>query len=264
MNMARDPVEELTELFAALSLEDHNQSGDVPIDLCPSSSSSQCLLTLEPPHTIEALGEGHCSQAFLATVPSASRIRGHQVVRKRSRRKRSLAQTMPCALLFVRENAIENFARTWKLTLSAWNLLLLKTTIPQTISIADLNMSASVKVLHNTIAAREGSSLPPRFGYVQLARFLGALEERIKEGKGHGLIPLERGRVNASIAIDMFLDAQDAGSNDLLTRRKIWEFKRIGKRWETMIGPSVLLLSIYSDVAESFVYVSLRRLLFQD
>lgn len=118
-------------------------------------------------------------------------------------------------------------------------------------------MSAPVKALNNAMAVSKGSSLPPRFGYVQLARFLTALEDRIKEGKEQGFILSERRRVNASIAIDKYLEAQGVGPNTLSTRSKIWDCKRIGRRWEALVGPSVLLLGIFSNMAESFVHVPL-------
>jgi hypothetical protein len=115
-------------------------------------------------------------------------------------------------------------------------------------------MSVPVKALNNVIAASTGSYLPSRFGYVQLARFLTTLEERIKKSKEQGFILSERRRVSASIAIDKYLEAQGGGPNALSTRSKVWDCKRIGRRWEALVGPSVLLLGIFSTVAESFVY----------
>lgn len=248
--MARDPVEELTELFAALSLEDHDQTGRIH----NSFPSSQRHITLALSTT--ETSEKDQPKTSLATMPSNARIKKHQIVRKGPRRKKSLAQTISLSPVFIKQDAIGYFARYWKPTLIAWNTLLLETTIPHGISIADLNISAPVKALNNVMVAGEGSSLPPRFGYVQLARFLTELEDRIREGREQGLILSERRRLNASLAIDKYLEAQGTGLNALSTRQKLWDRKRIGRRWEALVGPSVLLLGIYSDLAESFVYDS--------
>ena len=243
--MARDFIPELTEQLVALRLTEPGQSGALNLD--SFSSSPQ-------PHHMP-------SQAFAA--PSRPRRQKCRVTKKRSRRKRSLAQIVSFSPLFVRKDAILFFAHAWKPTLIAWNSLLLATTIPPTITGEGLNISAAVEALNHLVAERGKPLLPSRFGYVQLSRFLGALEDRIKQGREHGFIPSERGRVHASIAIDMYLEAQGTGPDVLLTRSKIWEYKRIGRRWEELVGPSVLLLSIYSDVAEAFVHVPLEGPSFQ-
>ncbi|RSL64897.1 hypothetical protein CEP53_003880 [Fusarium sp. AF-6] len=148
---------------------------------------------------------------------------------------------------------MEYFDQTWRQTLSAWESLLRKTLIPPKVPVTNLNVSTAVYALNNVISGREGKFLPSAFGYVQLSRFLGALEGRVKADRKVGLIPSISGRVNSSLAIDIFLRAQGAGSAALSTRSKISECKRIGGRWEELVGPSVFLLAIYSDVAETFV-----------
>ncbi|KAH7268707.1 hypothetical protein B0J15DRAFT_592162 [Fusarium solani] len=148
---------------------------------------------------------------------------------------------------------MEYFDQTWRQTLSAWESLLRKTMIPPKVSVTNLNVSTAVNALNNVVAGKEGEFLPPGFGYVQLSRFLGALEGRVKADRKVGLIPSISGRVNSSLAIDIYLGAQGAGPAALSTRSKISECKRIGGRWEELVGPSVFLLAIYSNVAETFV-----------
>ena len=247
--MARDPVFEVTEQMTALGLSNYSRSGALSLD------SPRCPNMLHPPS-----GSQKPNQApFLATSSVPSRRQRGRVTKKRPRRRRSLAQSISFCPKFVRKDAIPFFAQTWKPTLMAWNSLLLATTLPESITRESLNVSVAVRTLNRLIVGR-GESLPPRFGYVQLSRFLSALEHRIKQGRENGSIPSESGRVHASIAIDMYLEAQGTEPNVLLTRGKIWEYKRIGRRWEELVGPSVLLLGIYSDVAEAFVHVPLQRL----
>lgn len=176
-------------------------------------------------------------------------------IRKRAKRKRSLTQTISFSPRFIRNDAMEYFDQTWRQTLSAWESLLRKTMIPPIVPVTNLNVSTAVNALNNVIAGREGEVLPSGFGYVQLSRFLDALEGRVKADRKVGLIPSISGRVNASLAIDIYLGAQGAGPAALSTRSKVSECKRIGGRWEELVGPSVFLLVIYSNVAETFVYV---------
>jgi hypothetical protein len=128
--------------------------------------------------------------------------------------------------------------------------------IPPKVPVTNLNVSTAANALNSVVAGKEGEFLPPGFGYVQLSRFLGALEGRVKADRKVGLIPSISGRVNSSLAIDIYLGAQGAGPAALSTRSKVSECKRIGGRWEELVGPSVFLLAIYPKVAETFVYVA--------
>ncbi|UPL03836.1 hypothetical protein LCI18_014770 [Fusarium solani-melongenae] len=161
----------------------------------------------------------------------------HTPIRKRAKRKRSLTQTISFPPKFIRND----------------ESLLRKTIIPPNVPVTDLNVSTAVRALNNVIFGREGECLPSGFGYVQLSRFLGALEGRVKADRKVRLIPSISGRVNSSLVIDIYLGAEDAGPAALSTRGKISECKRIGGRWEELVGPSVFLLAIYSNVAETFV-----------
>ena len=127
--------------------------------------------------------------------------------------------------------------------------------IPPKVLVTSLDVSMAVNALNNVVAGKESEFLPSGFGYVQLSRFLGALEGRVKADRKVGLIPSISGHVNSSLAIDIYLGAQGAGPAALSTRSKISECKRIGGRWEELVGPSVFLLAIYSNVAETFAYV---------
>jgi hypothetical protein len=86
---------------------------------------------------------------------------------------------------------------------------------------AALDLSRAVNALNCVIYGKAGTHLSPRFGYVQLGSFLTALEDRIKNDRKQGMIWLEHGRVNTSVAIDMYLGAQNGGPDYPSTRNRI-------------------------------------------
>lgn len=121
-------------------------------------------------------------------------------------------------------------------------------------------MTTAVRALENTIAGTQpwqpfvkGIELPPRFGYTQLSKFLDALERRICLEKEKDLVPRGRGRSDASIAIDRYLVAQGYSIDDSIRRTIVLEYKKIGDLWRKLSGPSDLLLSIFSNSADSCV-----------
>ncbi|KPA38770.1 phosphotransferase family protein [Fusarium langsethiae] len=174
--------------------------------------------------------------------------------KKKPRKKKLLEQVILISPRFVKDNPVDCFGQTWRQTLTAWDSLVRQTMIPPDTPIADLDLTSAVDALNGAIAGKERTSLPPGSGYVQFSMFLDALEGRVKTDRQDGLIPSESGRVNASIAFDIYLRAQTVGPEALPTRSKMSEHRRAGRRWQELIRPSVFLLAIYSDVAEKFVY----------
>ncbi|KAK2692335.1 hypothetical protein QWA68_008228 [Fusarium oxysporum] len=178
--------------------------------------------------------------------------------KKKSRKKKSLEQVISISPRFIKDDPVDCFGQTWRQTLTAWDSLVRQTRIPPDTPVADLDITSAVDALNGAIAGKERTSLPPGSGYVQFSRFLDALEGRVKTDRQAGLIPSESGRVTASIAFDIYLRAQSVGPEALQTRSKMSEHRRAGRRWQELIGPSVFLLAIYSDVAEKFVKDHLR------
>lgn len=176
-------------------------------------------------------------------------------IRKRAKRKRSLAQTMAFIKIFIRNDAEDFFVRALEPALAAWISLLGQTTLPTHTPIILSDMTNAINSLENAINFKEGTKLLARLGHVRLSMFFDLLEERIQEDRQSGLIPSKSGRGNASIAIDCYLHALNVGS-DTFQRGRLRERKREGGRWRELARPSVFLLLIYSDMTERFVYVS--------
>ncbi|KJZ70481.1 hypothetical protein HIM_10110 [Hirsutella minnesotensis 3608] len=159
----------------------------------------------------------------------------------------------------------EYFVDSWEAILIAWTSLLQQTPIPIEGPVTALFMTTAVHALEDVIAGKQPMMrpfvkpvrLPSRFGYVQLSRFLDSLEQRIRLDREKGRIYADQNRSDATIAIDRYLDAQGYCIDDSLHRDTPLEHKRIGDLWKRLSGPSDLLLSIFSDNADSCVCASL-------
>lgn len=166
--------------------------------------------------------------------------------------------TIRCCDL-IRSDALGYFVHNWAAILNSWTSLLRKTSIP-TGPLTTSFMTTAVRALENTIAGTQPREpivkcieLPARFGYAQLSRFLDALEKRICLENMKGGAYECWGRTEATIAIDKYLVAQGYSIDDSKRRSTVLEYKKIGDLWRKLSGPSDLLLSIFSDSADSCV-----------
>lgn len=257
MNITGGHSTALGEQLAALSL--HESEGESDNKKCILNISlalrPQVILDNEPANKFGR--PKHCPSRVSLTTPLATYLgeSSRTALRKRAKRKRSFSQTIYFCHKFILNEPVNLFIQNWKPTLAAWTSLLRETIIPPNISVVTLDISMAAKALNGVIAGGGGTYLPPRFGHVQLVRFFATLEDRIEKDRRNGLIPLESSHGNSSVAIDMYLRGQGVGPVTMSTRGKIWECKRIGRRWRYLIGPSILLLAIYSNTAEAFMHV---------
>ncbi|KAH6874907.1 hypothetical protein B0T10DRAFT_498121, partial [Thelonectria olida] len=72
------------------------------------------------------------------------------------------------------------------------------------------------------------------------------------------MVTSERGRGNASLAIDLHIRALATASNTSLLRRHLHKRKCIGRRWRDLSHPATLLLVIYSEPVETVVRSPLK------
>ena len=194
-------------------------------------------------------------QMGVPDIPLQPRQSRATSIRKRAKRKKSLAQTIAFTKNFIRNNAEELFGRVLEPALASWISLLGQTTLPIAAPITFQDITNAINSLENAIAFKEDTELLARLGHFRLSIFFDLLEERIQQDRRSGLIPSKSGRGNASIALDYYLHALNVGS-DPIQRGLLRERKRRGGRWRELAGPSVFLLLVYSDTAERFVYVS--------
>lgn len=150
---------------------------------------------------------------------------------------------------------IRTFTDNCKKTMPDWIALLRKTTLPSTIASSDPLITAAFKTVDSIFLRQESPYLLRRLAYFQLMRLFEYLEaiigserkKRVHCASGYG---------NTSIAIDIYIGAQEWPRQPNL-RSKIVEYRRrIGKRIIAMAKPSPFFLLIYSDATEAVLYVS--------
>ena len=95
---------------------------------------------------------------------------------------------------------------------------------------------AAFDMVHSLTRIKNRKRLNLRFAYVHLNRAINTLD------------------VAAEAAYtDTYLNAKTKSSD--ISSRQLTEYVRRGQRWFTLAGPSPFLLSVYSTLAETIVYV---------
>lgn len=113
---------------------------------------------------------------------------------------------------------------------------------------------AAFEVLYCLIGVT-GTGLLLRFAYVQLADAIDALVNTVSTERRAGHVHRRPGYRDESAYVDVYLAAKGKPLNDKKLRNELTGRKRIGVRLRQLIYPSPLLLAIYSEDAESIVYV---------
>jgi len=166
---------------------------------------------------------------------------------------------------FVRCEPLVYFAENWENTLISWASLVDQTTSSTGNAVTDQSTAQAVAAIDAVIGGkhlprlpqryRRCSKLPCRFGYTRLSQFLDHLEERIRLHRKSGRY--QSGRSDADLAIDEYLVAQEFSVEDTLQRKTLLRKKMCGDQWKQLCGPSEMLLTVFSEEADSLVYVFL-------
>jgi hypothetical protein len=120
---------------------------------------------------------------------------------------------------------------------------------------ANRSVIAAFDVLDSILTSKNRASLPLRFAYVRLIQAIDALNAAATTGRLEGQVRRKGGYNNAGIAIDVYLSAKGKPLDAKELRSNVSEHVRISRRWSELAGPSPLLLSIYSGIAETIMCV---------
>lgn len=149
---------------------------------------------------------------------------------------------------------INLFADNCEKTMADWISLLRETTPPEDIASSDHRFVSAFQILDRVISGTQGSYLLRRLAYVQYMRLSDSLKGIIRSERQLG-VPRKSGYRDVCVAIDIYESAQRKRPSAQL-RNAIRERRRTGRHFETLAGPSPLFLLVYSDVAETVVYVA--------
>ncbi|KAM7210375.1 hypothetical protein V8F06_014239, partial [Rhypophila decipiens] len=152
----------------------------------------------------------------------------------------------------VRRDAIECFAKNCEKIWQDWTLLLRKTTLPLNIASSDTRVIAAFRAVDSVIPGKRGTSVLRWLAYVRLMVLFDSVKAVVRAERENGEAHRERGDRDISAVIDIYENAQRSPDRRGL-RDMILKHRRIGKRVESLAGPSPLFLLIYSEEGEAVI-----------
>lgn len=174
---------------------------------------------------------------------------------KASAKTRVTARVNTWSRKLVGPNPMAFFATNCVEVITDWISLLRVTTLPSDIRSSDTRIINAFKAVDSIICGKATTYRLRRLAYVQLTRIFTILEYSIKSERESKQVHREPCRRDASVALDIYMMAQeDCGSPSAL-RRALQERKRTSRSWNDMAGPSPLFTMMYSEAAEQIVYV---------
>jgi hypothetical protein len=123
------------------------------------------------------------------------------------------------------------FLKIGSFIFETWTSLL---TVMASTSVGE-SVVAAFDIVHSLTRIKDRKRLSLRFAYVHLNRAINTLD----------------GAAEAAYT-DTYLNAKTKSD---ISSRQLTEYVRRGQRWFTLAGPSPFLLSVYSTLAETIVYV---------
>lgn len=159
------------------------------------------------------------------------------------------------AYQLVGHDPIHSFAENCDKTMGEWMALLGKTTLPSDIASSDPRIIVAFQAVDGVLCG-QGTYLLRRLAYVQLMRLFVFLEAVIKSERESGRLHRKPCYRDTTVAIDVYMNAQERRSNTSALRRELQERKRFGRSWSDLAGPSPLFVLVYSDAAEPIVYMT--------
>lgn len=153
-------------------------------------------------------------------------------------------------------DTVSLFAVNCESILTDWITLLQATTLPCDIPSADPRIISAFKKVDEVIEGQRGTYLMRRLAFVQLVRVFKSVEASIASDRKEGRSRRKPRYRDASVAIDIYMGAQDGYQGKRATRQDLLERKRAGKSWFELSGPCPLLVLVYSEAAEPIMSVS--------
>ena len=237
----------LVPQFAKLTIND-----DRPIDDTSDDDRNRIFVSTVPP--ILALPKG-CLYSTLSSDALISQFLSNTVVPTKSVKgrlniKKNLtpAEIGPVASSLITGDSIPFLINNFQFIFAVWMLFLTSKTLSRS---ADQAVIEAFDVLHELLTDKRDTRFLLRFAYVQLAEAIDALVKAAKENRHAGHLY----KRDESVYIDVYLTAKGNPLKSPKLRNKLSEHKRMGRRWRQLTDPSPLLLFLYSDNAESVVYV---------
>ena len=263
-------MDKLTEMFEGMSLEvsKANSNTDTLYRNCGDGTDHMDIDDgdeVNKPNGKRSSGLGSLRSSGMTSSKAFSRIANRvnkgspttALLRSNSGklRKRKLLRVTKTFHKLMGHDLINTFANNCEKSMEEWILLLKKTTLPSNITSSDTAIATAFRAVDSVICERQGTYLLRRLAYIQLMRLFASLKDIIQSDRENGLIRLEPSERVASIAMKIYLSTQEKYSNTGNLRNELKERKRSGRSWTDLARPSPLFVLMYSDSAETIVYV---------
>ena len=171
---------------------------------------------------------------------------------KASRLKQKTFISLLCKTL-QGKNPLNTFYTNCNKAIADWRKLLTETEVPCNASSTSPYITRAFKVIDTVICGSQTSYLLRRLAYVHLMRLFSTLEDIIKIERESGLVIRGRYYRDASVALDIYMSAQDDVSDQDCLRYKLKERKRTGRSWRDLSKPLPAFVLMYSDATERIV-----------
>ena len=169
------------------------------------------------------------------------------------RRKRQEDRLFHLSQRLIGQHPSENFTKNFKSTISSWISLLEITTLPKGIASSDPLITVALKEVDSYICRSWEGHLMQRLAYIQLLRLFTCIEGVIRAERKRGEFFGAAGCQDASVAMNIYITAQEPHADLNRLRRQLKERKRTARRWAELSKPSPLFVLVYSKASDSIV-----------
>jgi hypothetical protein len=155
------------------------------------------------------------------------------------------AEQIPRVASKLVKNNVESYHNEkWQLVYNTWISSQIKNT-----SLIESIVTA-FDAIFILIERKDNVRLPLRFAYLQLIILFSAVQSAVAIERQRRNVC----RSNTSIILDIYLSAKGVSINDQRWRHRLSKLKRIGQRLMDL-APSPIYMSLFTDIAETIVYV---------
>ncbi|KAI9769849.1 MAG: hypothetical protein M1840_003843 [Geoglossum simile] len=242
MSMSGTPPSTLT---LPPSESEHNQWLNAPsIDMAPEQD-----LTLEAERR-DSLSEETKPIPLQPTLYPRSRKAGG--LRVSDKNDLTPANVLVVARLLINKDSISYFLDNCHLIYEGWMPFSAQQPLVCNNSI-ETSIIAALDTVQDLLKGNRIRCLLLRFAYIHLAWVIDTYKATAATDRVQGKVSRQVGQRDASVAIDMYLQAKRKISGEELKRSKLLGYYRTGRRWSLLAGPSPMSVFVFSRVAETIV-----------
>jgi hypothetical protein len=194
----------------------------------------------------------------LKLAPASQSSRPTKVGSLRVSDKKDLipAQVTAVAGLLISRDSVSYFRDNCRLIYEGWMSF-------STEPLADNNnveqsLIAALDIVQGLLKGSRIRRLLLRFACIHLARTMVDYKTVAATDRIRGSTYRSVGRRDATVAIDMYLQAKQDVSGETLKRSTLLGYCRAGRRWADLTGSSPLLVFVLPQMAETIVYVKIH------